>query len=241
MSVHLLVDFLGHSLISREEILSYRDSISKLVILAFLLTPDVTLLFIVIPEGNCFAFMLIRYLRYVAWIAASFLYLEIYGGRVWKGSKVITIGVLIVDIGFILKFISYFNIRLALARTIGNWFLGIGILLLAQVTYQYIRQQLDTFVKKFKIDSDDYCCNVYLVAFWITCFGHAFILIFYDFPNWYEIKTETAVAETMIYTVYYVVITVFQGKAALVDAVASKVALCLSLICLDRYMSIECV
>ena len=222
MSVHLIVDFVGHSIISQDEVFSYRDSFSKLVILAFLLTPDAAQLFLVIPQSNYVAFMLVRFGRYLSWISATFGYLSRYGGNLW-GSALVLSGVCAVDIGFVLKFVSYFNIHLSLVRIIGNSFLGIGILLFLIVTYQHIRQQINFYMKNIQMSSNDYCCNVYLVSFWFTCLGVSFLLIFYDFPDWYQINTNMVVSDTMMFTVYYVFITVFQGKAALVDAIASKV------------------
>ena len=222
MSVHLLVDFVGHNFISREDIFSYRDSFSKLVILAFLLTPDLAQLFIVIPESNYVAYMLIRFIRYVSWMSATFGYLARYGGPIWC-SKAVIFGLFLVDLAWILKFISFFDVHLNSLAIISNSLVAFGLIIFAVISYQYIRKQIIFFMKNIQISSDDYCCNVYLVAFWITCFGLAFQLMFNDFPHWYEVNTEMVVAETMLYTVYYVVITVFQGKAALVDAVASKV------------------
>jgi len=216
------VDFVGHSLISRDDLFSYRDSFSKLVILAFLLTPDAAQLFYVIPQEHYVAFVLIRFIRYIFWISATFGYLVRYGGEVWS-SKLVVLGVAAVDIGCILKFISYFNISLKIVRTFGNCFLGIGLLIFAIISYKYIYQQYITYTRQREIKSNDYCCNVYLISFWITCFGLTFLLFFNDFPNWYQIKVEIVVVETMLFTVYYVLITVFQGKAALVDAIASKV------------------
>jgi len=52
------------------------------------------------------------------------------------------------------------------------------------------------------------------------------------------------VVETMLFTIYYVLITVFQGKAALVDAIASKVGQFVDLTCNPFYcilFSVSCV
>jgi len=223
MSTHLLVDIVGHSLISHEDLFSYRDSFSKLVILSFLLTPDLAQLFLVIPEENYVVYLLIRFLRYISWICATFGYLISYGGYVWS-SILVTSGVIAMQFGLILKFTSFFDIHLYIMATIGNIFFCIGALFIVFVTYRYIYQQVLLFKNSIQMSADDYCCNVYLFAFWITFTGLVFLLIFNDFPHWYDINVEIVVIETILFTVYYVVITVFQGKAALIDAIASKVS-----------------
>ena len=222
MSVHLLFDFVGHIFLYANE-LSYRDSFSKLVILSFLLVPDIAQLFFVIPDGNYFAYSLIRYIRIFCWISATFGYLAQYGGKFWNSTFVI-LGVITFDIGCLLKFSSYFKISFSILRMIGNCCCLMGILFFIIVTFQYIYYEIIKHKKYTHFNANIYCCNVYLIAFWTTCIGLCVLSVVNNFPDWYEMNTWKIIIETMLYTIYYILITVFQGKAALIDAISCKVS-----------------
>jgi len=74
------------------------------------------------------------------------------------------------------------------------------------------------------LTSDEYCCNVYFLAAFLTVSGLWGLTLGYSLPPWFEYDTNFLVMETMLFSFYYVVVTVFQGRAAVREAALSKVS-----------------
>ena len=226
MSFHMIVDIFGHSLFSKGYIYSYRNFYSKILIILFLLTPDLVQLFIVIPNLDYYSFFLFRYIRYLTFCMVTFLYLTHCGGNIWR-SYIPLNGLIAILSGFILKYYLYFLDTNSFSSLvpIALCLQAIGTLLTGLCTYRWCRKLYRNKAEGKRMTSDQYCCNIYLLGFWIVCIALWFQTIYNNFPIWYNTNTSMAVEENCFFTVYYILITVFEGHAVLMEAITSQVTI----------------
>jgi len=64
---------------------------------------------------------------------------------------------------------------------------------------------------------------VYLLAFWLVAIALWVQMISNKFPNWYDLNSTMAVGENCMFTMYYILITVFEGHAVLMEVITSQV------------------
>ena len=224
MSVHMIVSIVGHSLLSKGYLYSYRNFYSKALLIITLLTPDLMQLFVVIPNSDFSMYVLFRYLRYFTFATITLLYLATCGGSIWKSMAPLN-GLLVAYSGFIVKYYIYYlddNESVGLLP-LSLCLQGVGTALLALCTYRWCQQLYRNNAIGKKLTSDQYCCNVYLVAFWTVGIGLWVLATYNRFPDWYEVNTYQVVGENCLYTVYYILITVFEGHAVLMEAITSQV------------------
>ena len=228
LSVHMVLDYVGHIIVSPEDFFSYRDSTSNLVLLIALLVPDLIQFFYIIPYVDYVLFHYVQYIRFILGTCTTLGYLSTFGGTFWRSYEVI-LSALFVTLGSILRFYScYFNnetLIILVAATLFSF--GIASIFIFILLKRWI---VDLYQNNFKhskslLTTDQYCCNIYLVSFVITVTGLWLLLFIYRIPPWYLYDTLCLVSETMLFSVYYVVITVFQGRAAVREAAISKVSL----------------
>ena len=85
--------------------------------------------------------------------------------------------------------------------------------------YQYILTK-----PKFAITTDQYLCNIYATAFLITCIG--VYLVLYTSPStldWFNWSSNELTFHTLTYTVFYIIVIVFEGRALQRDMLQTKV------------------
>ena len=227
MSVHMLVDMVGHGILSnRTEFFNYRDSLSNLFILISLLVPDFIQLFLVIPYQDPLLFHVIHRVRNVLILFATFGFLVKLGGKMWRSIGVL-LAILFANIGFIIKFYGFF-VTEASSYTrysvISAVFLAIGTILLFIRTLSWIKQMMILFRSGQNISSDEYCCNVYLTAFWMSTIWFWSLSLQNSFPNWYKFNTNSAIQLNVIFSAYYILIVVFQRHVAIREAVTYSVS-----------------
>ena len=224
MSFHVIVDIFGHSVFSKGNIYSYRNFYSKILIILFLVTPDLAQLFIVIPNLDFNSYFLFRFMRYLTFSMITFVYLTHCGGNIWS-SHISLNGLFAIQIGFTIKYYSYFLDTKAssflMVTSLG--FQAIGTFLTAVCTYRWCKQLYQNIAESKKLTSDQYCCNIYLLGFWMVCTALWFQSCYFNFPTWYDINTSMAVGENCYFTVFYVLITVFEGHAVRMEALTSQV------------------
>ena len=227
LSVHMVVDYLGHAIVSPEDFLSYRDSKSNLILLVSLLVPDVIQYFCIIPYEDFVLFHCIQYIRFILITCTTLGYLSAFGGSLWHTHEVI-ITAIFIAIGSILRFYSCFFTEeiLILFEVVSISSFGIGSFALFVLLKRWF---LDIYRNNFHhntllLSYDQYCCNIYIVAFAVTVFGLWMLLFVYKVPVWYQYDMIFLVSETMLFSVFYVIVTVFQGRAAVREAAISKVS-----------------
>ena len=228
MSIHMLVDLLGHgALLKKSEFFSYRDCLSNLVILVSLLVPDFIQLFCVIRFHDPLIFHVVHRIRNVMILFATFGFLAKFGGKMWRSLGVIC-GVLFGNIGLIVKYYSFFVVGSSYSRysVISLFFLVSGTSLIFLRTLLWFKEMLRLYRCGLKITTDEYCCNVYLIAFWISIIWFWWLTTLNGLPNWYEYDINYTVQVNVLFSTYYILIAVFQRHAAIREAVTYSVRLC---------------
>ena len=227
LSVHMIVDFFGHALVTPEDFFSYRDSLSNLNLLISLLIPDMIQFFYVIPNVDFVMFHCVQYIRFILITCCTLGYLSTFGGKLWQSDLAIG-SCLLILCGTILRFYScyftgtdliIFDIISMSAYVLATF----EIFFLLKKWCSKIFRHNFSFQKSL-ITFDQYYCNIYLVASIITFSGLWMLMIAYKLPSWYQYDTLFLVSESMIFSVFYVIVTVFQGRAAVREAAISKVS-----------------
>jgi len=107
IAIPVLFDFIGHSILSPEEFLSYRNSLSNPVLLVSFLVPDLLLLFYVVP-GNHYRLLYVLEIQLIVNSAsATFSYLIHFGGPIWCNDSMFILIVNLV-IGAVFRLYSLF-------------------------------------------------------------------------------------------------------------------------------------
>ena len=226
MSIHMLVDLLGHSFLSQiSNFLYNRDSASNLLVLISLLVPDFVQIFYVIPYHDPLVFHLIHLLRNVMIFFATFGFLTKFGGNNWRTIGVI-FAVIFVNIGLLLKFYGYFisGKSSSLLAIISSTFLIIGTFLLFVKTITWIADRTQQYRLGIRMTTDEYSCNIYLLAFWISDIWYLCLILQSNLQDWYNFNTSVSVQLNMLFSVYYILIAVFQRHAAIREAVTYSVS-----------------
>ena len=225
LSVHMVVDYLGHAIVSPEDFLSYRDSKSNLILLVSLLVPDVIQYFCIIPYEDFVLFHCIQYIRFILITCTTLGYLSAFGGSLWHTHEVIVTATFIA-IGSILRFYSCYFTKdiLIVFEVVSTVAFAIGSFALFLLLKRWF---LDIYRNNFHhntllLSFDQYCCNIYLFAFAVTVSALWILLFVYKIPPWYQHDMIFLVSETMLFSVFYVIVTVFQGRAAVREAAISK-------------------
>ena len=232
MSIHMLLDFCGQAILSREKLFSYRDSLSHLVLLICLLVPDMILLMYAIPQNNYILCIGIQYIRLISICNATLTYLCTFGGQHWKSSQTI-LGILTITIGSILKFYSFYEIGegFITLETLSRISYGLSAIILAIPFLKWCRFLLRKVYNEDgnRMTTDEYSCIVYMVAATTIVASHWITSFIYWYTPWYNYDTRFFVWETMLFSFYYVVITVFQTQTAVREATLSKVSISTSI------------
>ena len=226
LSVHMVLDYCGHAIVSPDDFFSYRDSTSNLILLISLLVPDLIQYFYIIPHQDFILFHCVQYIRFILTTCTTLAYLSKFGGKIWRTHEVVySAG--IIAFASVMRFFScffignsliIFEVATILAFAIGSFAI---FLLLKRWFLQIYRNNFhhNTLLLSF----DQYCCNIYIAAAAFTIAGLWILLLVYKVPVWYQYDTTCLVSETMLFSIFYVIVTVFQGRAAVREAAISKV------------------
>ena len=71
--------------------------------------------------------------------------------------------------------------------------------------------------------SDQYCCNIYLLGIWSLCIALWFQTTHNKFRHCFDQNTSMVVGENCYFTTCYILITVFEGHAVLIETITSQV------------------
>ena len=238
MSIHMLMDLVGHAILSRENIFSYRDFVANMILLICLLVPDLIQYFYIIPHVEYVMFHCIQYIRFILLSSATFGYLSEFGGKYWTTFEVVIV-TFSIGCGSILRFYScyYTNNELIIFEVATFFSFGIATIYIIISLNRWIREVCLTthdnrsngggagggFYLNKSLTFDQYCCNIYLFAGILTVSGLWILIIAFRMPLWYEYDNGFLASETMLFSMYYVIVTVFQGRVTIWKAAISKV------------------
>jgi len=107
---------------------------------------------------------------------------------------------------------------------LSSFCLAIGTIVLLWKSMSWSKELLRNYFSGLSITTDEYCCNIYLIAFWMTAIWFWSLTLLNRFRNWYQFDTNVSVQLNVIFSVYYILIAVFQRHAAIREAATYNVS-----------------
>ena len=159
----------------------------------------------------------------LAWVAFSFI--KIHGGNKCSPSGLLFSFVLICA-GRALDFYKDYVLKhvceaLSLAQIISDVSAFIVVIIISLKWYHYIIIKL-----KSTISINEYMCNVYITAFLLTAAG--LFVNLYTYPNAIDSfywNSNQLTTHTLLFTVFYIVVIIFEGRALQREMLQNKVYL----------------
>ena len=196
-----------------------KNILSNIFLVCSLIIPDVMLFAYVVPKRDFRLFICINQGRTVALISSIYAYLLMFGGDFFR-RKIHMCWYLLFVMSSLLfvweAFGSEDRRRLKYWAAAVCTTLSMGIFLFISVIW---------FRKQFKeleyrvITTDEYCCNIYVVAFSL-CFTCIIVTWFaFGRPKFARLSSEYLIVTNILYAMFYVVISVFQGEYARRDEI----------------------
>ena len=186
--------------------------------------PDLLILFYVRTSSDLVSLNFILKARMILLAWLTFALLKKYGGHAWSQRGLLTSFVLLC-IGRILAvykgYISneVYNV-VNICGAISDSFSFVVFFIMCLRWYQHIF----TKSRSATITTDQYLCNIYATAFLLTSIG--IYLDLYSSPStldWFNWNSNELTILTMTYTVFYIIVIVFEGRALQRDMLQTKV------------------
>jgi len=191
-----------------------KNILANILLVLSLIVPDVVVLAYVIPNRNLRLLMCINQGRTVALISSIYAYFILFGGQFFQ-RRIHMCWYILVAAGTVL---FAFGSSSSDPLRIQDWvslcltMLGMGIAITESIIWFKNLNQSIT-VENRHLSTDEYCINIYILAS-IICFG-GLLLTYLAFgsPRASQMNSEYLIITNILYAMYYVVISVFQGGA----------------------------
>ena len=228
MSVPMIFELIVRILLNSRIKLSNRMIASNISILLSLIVPDTLILFYAIPHEdlNFVGFIIKARIICISWAALS-LILQHCGSR-WssKWSCIFHVLVCISSLPDVYNvYINFENLLLLqiLFTVIQSLAVIISFLIMVKLSYNWYRYILSQSTMK-EISTDQYLCTVYISAF-IICglglYGNYFSHM--SEVQWYNFDKTNLVVHTLMFTVFYIIIVVFENRGLQREIVMTQV------------------
>ena len=227
ISIPLIIELITRPIMITKSSLFDKVLFSNCIILLSLAIPDIIILFYVIPYRDLKILNFILRARLVVVFWSSFTVMLNYGGGVVLGqNKTLLCQVFVCSGRIIGNFRSHY-VGFTYKALLYSGFTAdaLAFFVYTTLTYRWL-----TFVyndSKCKTQSADrYLCTVYVVATFVWWTG--VLVTFYMNPNSVEWSTSDSTkltVHTLLYTVYYVLILVFEGKVLTREMLMARVSL----------------
>ena len=199
--------------ISFIEVFKMPGSEYNFLMLAFLLAISLLSLYIVIPYKNYELLYIFDNLRILWIIILTFSYLWTYVGGIWK-SHIIMHGVILAGIGQIIRTSTIF-LSATIAKIIN--LLGLLLIILAVIIFLYYTIKWCQSIWNMKYEDytfEIYCCNIYLIFFWLSAFLISFFYFKDGIPSDQNLASYQRVILLYINMTYIVGVALTQSRGA---------------------------
>ena len=158
----------------------------------------------------------------LSWLA--FTYIKKYGGNRWPSKSLLTLFIFLCGgrvIGFYKGYVT--NHVYDILNILGIIFDLVAFLILLFMSvkwYNFIFRK----TKLTTISNNYYMCNIYVTAYLLTCFG--LFMNLYASPNsldFYHWNTNELTIHTLMYTIFYIIVIVFEGRFLHKEILQTKV------------------
>ena len=162
--------------ISFIEVFKMPGSEYNFLMLTFLLAISLLSLFIVVPYKSYELLYVFSNLRVLCVIILTFSYLRTYVGGIWKSHMIVN-AIVLVGIGHTIR-ISTIFLSTSIAKIIN--LLGLLIIIVAIIIFLYHTIKWCQSIWNMKYEDytfEIYCCNIYLIFFWLSAFLLSFLYL----------------------------------------------------------------
>jgi len=191
-----------------------KNILTNILLVLSLIIPDVVVLTYVIPSRNLRLFMCINQGRTVALISSIYTYFIIFGGQYFQ-RRIHTCWYILSAAGAVL--FAYGSSSSDPPR-IQDWvsicltMLSMGIVITESIIWFRNLNQIIT-VENRHLSTDEYCISIYILASIICFCGLLITWLAFGSPRFSQMNSEYLIITNILYGMYYVVISVFQGGA----------------------------
>ena len=220
ITAHMLTDLIGHNIIFSFSNISYKNTISIFILQLSIIIPSLFYLLYVIPYQDIIVYHCVSNSRYIFFTSAIFTYLNFYGGSIWSNwTSVITC--LLVMAGCVLRFYALFNEKDFSLTIISYIFFIISSIIPIFPTREWILYLYKQKTNSKQMTTDEYCCTVYLVGAYSCLIGLLLLLVITGMGPQDEVSY--LITTTVLFSLFYLIVTVFQSKAMTREAAMLQV------------------
>jgi len=163
-------------------------------------------------DGDGRLFMVLYHIRVSMIQLLFFAYLSYYGAEVW-GNLSMLLSSLLFFIGSILRCFAL-NSLSSTSDNLNIWgtvLQSLCVLVLLIYSIIWVVKIRNEPSSQFNLDR--YCCNTYLICFWLMCVGLSILSGFKGVRRWYAFDGETLAIKNYIFTITIVAVAVVHGRA----------------------------
>ena len=197
----------------------------NLLTLATLALPDLLILSYVRASSDLISLNLIMQTRFILFSWLAFAFIKKYGGKKWSSKGLLALFILICAGRIFGVYKGYVNHRLYDVLNILGIICDSTVCLFFPImSFNWYYYLLNT-TKSVAMSTNQYMCNIYVTAYFLTCFGVCMIL--YTSPNTLDLMKWNAnelTLHTLMYTVFYIIVIVFEGRVLQREMLQAKVS-----------------
>ena len=186
--------------------------------------PDLLILSYVRISADFISLNLIIQARFILFSWLAFTFIKKYGGNNWSSRGLLALFILICAGRVLGVYKGY------VTNEVYDVLDDLGILSDCTVCLFFPLMSFQWYYYLFKktrivaISTDHYMCNIYVTAYFLTCFGVCMIL--YTSPNTLDLikwNANELISHTLMFTVFYIIVIVFEGRVLQREMLQAKV------------------
>lgn len=223
VSIPMILELSVRVVLEPKLLTDFKTFISNVFLVISLLLPDLIILIFVIPNGDLKVFNLAFEGRFLlsVWSLGKFLYR--FGDDGFFQS-IFSISIFaILCINRILVYYSYYFNFSNCSEWVTELTMYVGFLMYGTQIIRWFRY-INKISTNCYLSTDQYLCNIYIISATLVFFSMLILyLILNPSLNWLQTDADYLSGSTCIFSIFYVLITIFQGRALQREAVIFKV------------------
>jgi len=214
LSIPLLLEIARDCALARSRRIK-KNILTNILLVWSLIIPDILLLSYILPHRDYTLFSCVGQARNIALISSIYTYFIIFGGDFFQ-RKIHMCWYLLANISVLLFLWDSFDSFNAF--DIMGWLstlcMFLSIILFISLAREWFRKQArELSLYRRSLSTDEYCCNIYIISFIVCYFGIISTRLAFGRPKFGHMNSNYLIAMNIIYALFYVVISVFQGGA----------------------------
>ena len=186
-----------------------------------LIIPDLILFAYVLPYHDLRFFICLNQGRGIALVSSIYAYLILFGGEFFQRSVHMCWYLLCIASSLLFLWEAFGSPDPeGIKFTISTFCMLLCMGIFVFVTVIWFRRQAHTLrLENRNLSTDEYCCNIYMISSIICFSGVILTWLVFGRPRFGHMSSEYLIMTNIIYALFYVVISVFQGGAVRRDEI----------------------